>query len=310
MLNWFVSRTTVVGDELLVEAILVGILNTVGGLWPCWTTWTTCRTWGWAEAWPAGFPAATAGGSLNLKGWPGATWVTFGLMFCKICPAGWASNVFPSAVVTKTALGMVVGLGPEAGLTGITIGCCCWACCWSCCWFDDFSTTLLTISIDLSKLTSPLGGLVLLTTVVGFCLWGLAGLDLKVLGSIDGSMLTASMLILSLLLTDSVSVASSIEAIERGLEYAGEGDLDEEKVMELPLADLTEAGEFTDAADEVVSNSKVLTSGVETVGMGWWSTLDTLTTGRGVDTGVATIGGVSRGVAIVGEGIEMSSSIL
>lgn len=93
-------------------------------------------------------------------------------------------------------------------------------------------------------------------------------MDLKVLGSIDGSMLTASMLILSLLLTDSVSVASSIEAIERGLEYAGEGDLDEEKVMELPLADLTEAGEFTDAADEVVSNSKVLTSGVETVGMG------------------------------------------
>ena len=29
-----------------------------------------------------------------------------------------------------------------------------------------------------------------------------------------------------------------------------------------------------------------------------------------MDTGVATIGGVSRGVAIVGEGIEMSSSIL
>lgn len=81
-------------------------------------------------------------------------------------------------------------------------------------------------------------------------------------------MVTASILTLSLLLTDSVSVASSIEAIDRGLEYAGEGDLDEEKVIELPLADLTEAGEFTDAADEVVSNSKVLTSGVETVGMG------------------------------------------
>ena len=137
-------------------------------------------------------------------------------------------------------------------------------------------------------------------------------MDLKVLGSMDGSM-TSATLTLSLLLTDSVSVASSMEAMDRGLEYAGEGDLDEEKVMELPLADLTEAGELTEATDEVVSSSRcLLTSGVETVGMVW--SIEMLTTGKGVDTGVgtgvATPGGVSKGVAIVGEGMDMSSSTL
>ena len=75
---------------------------------------------------------------------------------------------FPSEVVTSTALVdlvLVMAVMVGGGLTEMIIGAVVvgFIC-------DDFSTADLTISIDLSKLTSPIGGLDLFKTAVGLVL--------------------------------------------------------------------------------------------------------------------------------------------
>ena len=57
-----------------------------------------------------------------------------------------------------------------------------------CCWFTtDFSTADLTISMDRSRLTSPIGGLILLMMAVGLVRFVFAGLMTVLVCSRDGS---------------------------------------------------------------------------------------------------------------------------
>ena len=111
----------------------------------------------------------------------------------------------------------------------------------------DFSTADLTISMDLSKLTSPCGVLYLLIAAVG-CVLVFAVLII-VEEPVDFTLCKTDIStsergifnsgIVSLEDTSESVTSSCEEAIE-----AGEGDLEDEKVIELPRAERMEAGEL------------------------------------------------------------------
>ena len=89
--------------------------------------------------------------------------------------------------------------------------------------------------------------------------------------------------------------------------------------MELPRVDLTEAGEFTEAVAEMIFSVVLFLSlsdvtsrvvGVGGVEHGSSGKADNAVFGTGVDEAEVNDVAVTGGVPMVGEGIEISSSIL